>query len=214
MRSRRIKHAGQFALSRQSHIAEQSRRAMSELIQEITHSLFDLRPVLDPAMHLEDVLAQPAPQFLNGIEPGGIGRQPDWRDAWVLFQGAQDVRMRVNVPVIWDYINQSYLLRVRTIEAGIELAHLLAAHDVTIEIVDLSGQRIEGADGAPLLAIVDCCPPGERLSFLLPTWARPRASADSQTHPETRRPRCRGAVRRRADSGAVGAPCSRSLARD
>ena len=78
-----INHGGEFALALQAHIAEQSSRAMSELIQEIVHALLDLGPVLHPAMHLEDVLAQPAPQLLNGIEPGGIGRQPHRGDAGV-----------------------------------------------------------------------------------------------------------------------------------
>ena len=126
---------------------------MRELLQEITHALFDLGPVLDPAMHLENVLAQPAPQFLNGIEPGGIGRQPDWFDAGVGCQGRQDVRMRVNVPVILDHINQFYLLGVGAIQEPIELDHLLAAHDVAIEVVHLPGQGIERADGAPLLIV-------------------------------------------------------------
>jgi hypothetical protein len=65
MQLRGIDHGGQFALAYQADIAEQSGRAMCELIQEIMHALFDSGPVLDPAMHFEDVLAQPAPQFLK-----------------------------------------------------------------------------------------------------------------------------------------------------
>ena len=153
MQSRGIDHGGQFPLALQAHVAEQSSRTMRELIQEIVHALLDLGPVLDPAMHLEDVLAQPAPQFLNGIEPGGIGRQPHRLDAGVGFQGRQHVGMRVNVPVILDHINQLHLLGVGAIQAGIELDHLLSAHDVAIEVVHLSGQGIERADRAPLLIV-------------------------------------------------------------
>ena len=126
---------------------------MCKLIQEITHALFDLGPVLDPAMHFENVLAQPPPQLLHGVKPGGIGRQPDRLDARVLFQGAQYIRMRVNVPVILDHINQSHLLGVRAIEAGIELDHVLSTHDVAIEIVHLASQRIKCPDSAPLLIV-------------------------------------------------------------
>ena len=60
MQSRRVDHGRQFAFADQAHVAEQSGRTMRELIQEIVHALFDLEPVLHPAMHLEDVLAQPA----------------------------------------------------------------------------------------------------------------------------------------------------------
>ena len=150
MRSRSIEHVGQFALALQAHIAEQSSRAMGELIQEIPHALFDLRPVLHPAMHLENVLAQSAPQLLNRLEPGGIGRQPDRGDPRVLGHRRQHVRMRVNVPVILDHIDQLHLLGVGAIQEPIELAHLVSPDDVAIAIVDLSGQGIERTDGAPL----------------------------------------------------------------
>ena len=100
MRSRGIDDGGQFSLPLQAYIAKQSGRAMRKLIQEVVHPLFDLGPILDPTMHLEDILAQPAPQLLDGVKPGGIGRQPDRFDPRVICQGGQHVRMRVNVPVI------------------------------------------------------------------------------------------------------------------
>jgi hypothetical protein len=62
---RSIEYAGQFALPLQADIAEQGGRAMRELLQELTYSLFDLGPVLDPAVHLENILAQPPPQLFD-----------------------------------------------------------------------------------------------------------------------------------------------------
>ena len=64
---------------------------MRKLIQEIVHPLLDLGPVLHPAMPLEDILAQPAPELLNGIEPGGIGGQPYGVDPGGARQGGQPV---------------------------------------------------------------------------------------------------------------------------
>ena len=66
-----MNHGGQFPLTLQAHIAEQRSRAMNEWIQEIVHALPDLQPVLHPAMHLEDVLAQPAPSFSMGLSQRG-----------------------------------------------------------------------------------------------------------------------------------------------
>ena len=65
MRSRGVDHGGEFPLTHQPHITEQSDSAMRKLIQELVHSLFDLRPVRYPTMHLEDILAQPTSQFLD-----------------------------------------------------------------------------------------------------------------------------------------------------
>src|SRR5215813_14108314 len=126
---------------------------MSKLLQEIVHPLLDLRPGLDPAMHLEDILAQPAPQLLDGVEPGSIGRQPDRLNSWVARHSGQDVRVGMNVPVVLDYMDPLHRLGVSAIEAGVELDHLLSAHDVAIEVVHLSGQGVECTDGAPLLIV-------------------------------------------------------------
>src|SRR5262245_10647691 len=131
---------------------------MRKLIQESMHALFDVGPVLDPAMPLEDILAHPAPQLFAGVKPRGISRQPDRLDARVVCQGGQDIGVRVNVPVILDHIAQLHLLGVSAIQEGIELAHLLAAHDVALKVVYLSAQGIERADGAPLLSVA--CPWG------------------------------------------------------
>jgi hypothetical protein len=104
MHSRGVAYGSQLAFADQAHIAEQSGRTMRELIQKVMPPLFDLGPVLHPALHLEDVLAQPAPQLLKGIEPGGIGRQPHGGDPWVTLQSRQHVRVRMNVPVILDHM--------------------------------------------------------------------------------------------------------------
>ena len=152
MKSRGIDHGGQFPLALQAHVAEQSSRAMRELIQEIVHALLDLGPVLHPAMHLEDVLAQPAPQFLNGIEPGRIGRQPHRYDPGVVFQGGQHVGMGDECS---NYLGSRTAgpPGIGAVQVGVELDHLLSAHDVAIEVVHLSGQGIERADRAPLLIV-------------------------------------------------------------
>ena len=77
---------------------------MRKLIQELMHPLLDLGPVLHPAMHLKDVLAQPAPELLNRIEPRGIGGQPHGFDPGVALQGGQHVGVGVNVPVVLDHV--------------------------------------------------------------------------------------------------------------
>jgi hypothetical protein len=61
-------------------------RALRKLLQEIPHALFDLRRIFHPAMQPEHVLAQPALELLNGIEPGSIGRQPHRLDAEIARQ--------------------------------------------------------------------------------------------------------------------------------
>jgi hypothetical protein len=127
---------------------------MRKLIQEVTHPLVDLGPVLDPAMHLEGILAHPAPQLFDGVKPGGRSRQPDRLDARGIGQGGQPVRRRVKVPVVLDHLDQLHLLGIGAIQAGIAWVHLLAAHDVASEVVPLSGQGLERADGAPLLLVV------------------------------------------------------------
>lgn len=206
MDSRRIKHAGQFAFPLQPDIAKQGGRALGELFQESSHALFDLGPVLDPAVHLENIVAQPAPQFLNRIEPRGIGWQPDGLEAGGLCQGGQYVRMRVNIPVILDHIDQFHRWGIGLIENPIELTDLVLAYDVAIKVVHLPGQGIEGADGTPLLIV-----PRPLLLLML---APPPANADSQTHPETARPRCPDDAPHRADSGAASAPSSCSRDQD
>jgi hypothetical protein len=75
-------------------------RAMRKLRHEVLHVLLDLRPIFHPAMQLEHVLAHPAPQLLNGVEPGSIGRQPYRLDQGVARLHLQHVGVGVNVPVI------------------------------------------------------------------------------------------------------------------
>ena len=183
---------------------------MRKLIQEIVHPVLDPRPVLHPTMHLEDVLAQPAPQLLNGIEPGGIGRQPHRGDAGVAFQSRQHIGMGVNVPVVLDHI-ESIHLGIGAVQLGVELYHLLSPDDVAIEVVHLSSQGIERSDRPPLLIVAR---PLRHRRLHVPRWARPPASADSQTRPKTARPPCPGAARRRADSGAAAGPCCGSRDQD
>ena len=67
-----VENSSEFALACEADIAQQVRRALGKLIQEIVHALFDVGPVLHPTVHLEDVLAQPTPQLLNRIEPRGV----------------------------------------------------------------------------------------------------------------------------------------------
>src|SRR6185369_9951744 len=102
MQSRGVNHGGEFALAGQTYVAEQSGGTMRELIEKSVDPVLDLGPVCDPAMHLEDILAQPAPQLLDRVEPRGIGRQPDRDDSGVVFQGGQYLGMRMDVPIILD----------------------------------------------------------------------------------------------------------------
>ena len=150
MQSRGIDHGSQFAFAHQAHVAEQSTGALCELIQKSVDPLLDSGPVLNPAMHLEDVVAQPAPQLLNGVEPWSIGRQPDRFDPGVVRQGGQHVGMSMDIPVVLDHV-QPLHLRIGTLKVRVELDHLLSSHNVAIEIVHLSSQGIERANRAPLL---------------------------------------------------------------
>jgi hypothetical protein len=127
-------------------------RAMRKLRQEVSHPLFDLRLIFHPAMQLEHVLVQPAPQLLNRIEPGGIGGQPHRAELRPRAQSLQHVGMDVNIPAVLNDIDP--------VGGGIglgnlpvELADLLAADDIAIQEIDLSGQGIERANGAPLLIV-------------------------------------------------------------
>ena len=125
---------------------------MRELIQKIMDPLLDLGPVLHPAMQLENVLAQPAPQFLDGIELRGIGGQPYRFNPRGARQGGQHVRVRVNVPVILDH-REPVRRRIGMVQLGVELDHLLSPHDVTIQVVPLPRYRVEGTNSAPLLIV-------------------------------------------------------------
>jgi hypothetical protein len=125
---------------------------MGKLIQKIVDPGLDPRPVLHPALPLEDVLTQPAPQLLNGIEPGGIGGQLDRFDAGGALQGDQHVRMGVNVPVVLDHI-EPVRRRIGVVQMGVEPYHLLAINDVAIQVVHLPRQGLEGPNGTPSLIV-------------------------------------------------------------
>src|SRR5262249_30856634 len=125
---------------------------MRELLQKLSHPLFNQRPILDPAMHLEHILAHPAPELLNRIEPGGVGRQPDRFEAWIGPQGFQHLWMGVNVPVVLDHVEELDL-GVDVVKLLVELDHLPTSHNVAVQIINLSGHRIQTADSTPLLIV-------------------------------------------------------------
>lgn len=57
----------------QADITKQIRRTLSKLIQESSHGLFGALPIIFKTMEMQDILLEFAPQFFDGIGPGGIG---------------------------------------------------------------------------------------------------------------------------------------------
>ena len=67
----------------QAYIAEQILGALSELVQERPHPLFQTGPIIGITMQMEDILFQPTPQFLNGVRPGSVGGEEQQSDGQV-----------------------------------------------------------------------------------------------------------------------------------
>jgi hypothetical protein len=55
----------------EASVAEQSMRARVKLIQEGVDARTQRVPVVGQAVQLQHVLTQPAPELLDGSEPGG-----------------------------------------------------------------------------------------------------------------------------------------------
>ena len=62
---------------------------MSELVQKSGDSLFEGGPVVSKAMQMQDILAEPTPELLDGVELGSLGGQAEQLDGQgVLLCGA------------------------------------------------------------------------------------------------------------------------------
>ncbi len=94
-----------MAIPNEASVAEQSMRARDKLIQEGVDALTQRAPVVGQAVPLQHVLTQPAPELLDGIEPGGVGRQPHRFQPWQARQHRLHVVMVVNGPVVLDQID-------------------------------------------------------------------------------------------------------------
>ena len=136
---------------------------MRKLIQELVHPLLDLGPVLHPAMHLEDILAHPAPQLLNRVEPRGIGGQPHRFEPRVARQSSQHIGVGVNVPVVLADV-EGVRQRLGALKRGGELTSRLAADAVALHVVHLPRHGMEGSERTPWWSVARplchrCLPP-------------------------------------------------------
>src|SRR5262249_58543336 len=59
----------------QPDIAEEGGRALSELVEEGEDLAAQVGEIARPGVQVQDVLLEPAPELLDGIEPGRVGRQ-------------------------------------------------------------------------------------------------------------------------------------------
>ena len=142
----------ELAIAEQTDILEHRIGAGGELVQEGGDALAQGVPVSGESVLLEHVLLEPAPEFLNGIEPGSVGRQPDGLQSGQGVERGQHVGMGVDGPVVLDQIDVPSI-SVPLIELAVERADLLASDDVVVAQVHLAGQRVERPDHAPELLL-------------------------------------------------------------
>src|SRR5260221_9723303 len=140
-----------MAVTDEAGVAEHLMRARGKLIQEGVDALAQRAPVVGQAVELEHVLTQPAPDFLDGIEPGGVGRQPDQLQARQVSQGRLHVVMVVDGPIVLDDV-VPLGPRIHVIQLQRAGDHLRAADQVVVPVVHPPSQRVECANEA-LLAI-------------------------------------------------------------
>ncbi len=110
------------------------------------------RPVIRPLVQAQNVLAQPAPELFNRVEPVSIGGQADNFQTRQCGEYAEDIRMGMNRPVV---LNDKDALgeRIRLVKALVQFAHLAPPDDVVIQIGDLAGQGVQRPDEPPLSVI-------------------------------------------------------------
>ena len=82
-------------------------RPRAELIQKGLYPLAQRLPVPRRAMQFQHVLPQPAPQLLNRIEPGRIGRQPDRLNLRPAVQRGLHILMAMNRPIVLHDIDRA-----------------------------------------------------------------------------------------------------------
>src|SRR5260370_32570259 len=143
-----------MAVTNETNVVQRSGRrrgAIGELIEEAVDLLTKLRPVVGEAMGLEHVAAQPMPQLLDGVEPGGGGRQPDGLEPRQLAQRRQHVVVVMDRPIILYNIDAPRR-HVDLLEELVEGADLLAADPIVVEVVQSTSNCVEGTDEA-LLAV-------------------------------------------------------------
>lgn len=115
---------------------------------------------------MQHILAQPAPQLFNRVEPGSIGGQESQLDGQVILHGCgtrllrpeggllgfkprQHVRVNLDRPVVLSHINR-FGVRIVAADIGIEIGQVVQADAGMLAIGDLAGGRIERADAAKL----------------------------------------------------------------
>src|SRR5262245_16064647 len=97
-------------------------------------------PIVGQPMQFENILTNPAPEFLNGIQPSGISWQSNELQPRVGTQSLQDVGMLMNRPVILDHIH-GFKTAIALVQLPIELDQFRAANNVSVQIRDFPGQR-------------------------------------------------------------------------
>src|SRR5262245_245541 len=125
---------------------------MSKLVKKGVDLGHQHRPVGSPLMQTQDILTQPPPELFNWVEPGSICRQADHLQARQAGQYTQDIRVRMNRPIILDDEN-ALGLRIGLVKPLIQRSDLLASDDVVIQIGDLTAQGVQGANDTPLTVI-------------------------------------------------------------
>ena len=137
------------AVASKADIVQESGGARGELVEEVADTLTEGFPIMNKAMHVQDILTQPAPEFFDGIKPRRIGGQTNGVKAWILSQSRQHVWVGMNAPVVMNDVN-GFGARVSLVELGVKGDDLFATDDVVVEKVHPPGQGIQTADGAPL----------------------------------------------------------------
>lgn len=134
---------------------QEFRRASLKLLEEAQDVLTQGRQIFSPGMKVQMVLFELAPELLNRIAPGGIGRQLDdldgqmplptlldrllgrnlgpipreldWIEPLLLFQSQQDIGMEMHGPIVLNNPN-ALGTRIGPTHQLIEASHLLRTY--------------------------------------------------------------------------------------
>jgi hypothetical protein len=110
-------------------------------------------------MPAQPVLPQPAPECLNRVEPGGIGRQADNFKSGQSIHLSLHIGLAVDRPVIRHPI-EPFDRRLDLIQGWIQGCHQLASHNILVQRVDLPPAGMQCPAEAPLAAILRFAYPG------------------------------------------------------
>jgi hypothetical protein len=139
---RRVEGLGKLTLAQEADIAEQVVRAGGELPEKPADHGVEFQPGGSQAMQAQDLLAELAPELLNGIEPPGRSRQPEALNAGQLRHHGVEIRMGMNGPVVL-HDDDAGGSRIGPVQSSVEQGEPSPPHHIGIDEEHPAGPGIE-----------------------------------------------------------------------